>query len=134
MVVDEYGGIAGLITLDDVLSDVVGELDEHKHIGFSGSAQREDGSWLLDGNFPAHEARELLDISEFPGEEEGRFETVGGFVMDQLGRIPQASEHVGIEGYRIEVIDMDGNRIDKLLVEKLAPNDEPGDEISAATD
>ncbi len=120
MVVDEYGGIAGLITLDDVLSDVVGELDEHRHFGFEGSTQREDGSWLLDGNFPAHEARELLDISEFPGEEDGHFETVGGFIMDQLGRIPEAAEYVEIEGYRIEVVDMDGNRIDKLLVQKIA--------------
>jgi putative hemolysin len=116
LVVDEYGGVAGLITLDDVLSDVVGELDEDTNTGIKGSFRRDDGSWLLDGNFPAHEARELLDISELPGEEDGHFETVGGFVMDQLGRIPEAGDHVDVEGYRIEVVDMDGNRIDKLLV------------------
>lgn len=119
MVVDEYGGIAGLITLDDVLSDVVGELDEVTNTGIKGSTQREDGSWLLDGNFPAHEARELLKIRELPGEEDGHFETMGGFVMDQLGHIPGAGEHVEAEGYRIEVVDMDGHRIDKLLVDRV---------------
>lgn len=120
MVVDEYGGISGLITLDDVFSDVVGELDEVSNTGIKGSTLREDGSWLLDGNFPAHETRELLDIEELPGEEEGNFETIGGFVMDQLGHIPTDGETVRIENYRIEVIDMDGNRIDKLLVQREA--------------
>lgn len=134
MVVDEYGGIAGLITLDDVLSDVVGELDEHRTIGFSGSTQRDDGSWLLDGNFPAHEARELLKISKFPGEDDGHFETLGGFLMDQLGRIPEAAEYVEIEGYRIEVVDMDGNRIDKLLVQKLRDTDNHSDQLSQTND
>jgi putative hemolysin len=118
IVVDEYGGIAGLITMTDVLSDVVGELDTETNTGIKGSVQREDGSWLLDGNFPAHETRELLDLDELPGEEEGRFETVGGFVMDQLGHIPEAGEYVDTDGYRIEVVDMDGNRIDKLLVQR----------------
>ena len=125
LVVDEYGGVAGLITLNDVLSDVVGELDETTNTGIKGSFRRDDGSWLLDGNFPAHETRELLDISELPGEEDGHFETVGGFVMDQLGHIPEAGENVEIEGYRIEVVDMDGNRIDKLLVARLEPPEEP---------
>ena len=121
IVVDEYGGIAGLITMTDVLSDVVGELDTETNTGIKGSVRREDGSWLLDGNFPAHETRELLDLDELPGEEEGRFETIGGFVMDQLGHIPEAGEYVDIDGYRIEVVDMDGNRIDKLLVQRRGP-------------
>lgn len=119
IVVDEYGGVAGLLTLNDVLSDVVGELDEDTNTGIKGSIRRDDGSWLLDGNFPAHETRELLDIDELPGEEDGHFETIGGFVMDQLGHIPTAGEHVRVEGYRIEVVDMDGHRIDKLLVQLL---------------
>ena len=120
IVVDEYGGVTGLITLSDVLSDVIGELGEYTNTGIKGSTLRSDGSWLLDGNFPAHETRELLDIKELPGEEDGYFETVGGFVMSQLGRIPEAGEYVEIEGYRVEVIDMDGHRIDKLLVQRQA--------------
>lgn len=123
MVVDEHGAVVGMITLDDMLSDVVGELDEDSNTGIKGSTRRDDGSWLLDGNFPAHEMRELLEIRDVPGEQEGNFETVGGFVMDQLGHIPKEGETVDIEGYRIEVIDMDGNRIDKLLVQKV-PNGE----------
>jgi putative hemolysin len=118
IVVDEYGGVSGLITLTDVLSDVVGELDDSTNTGIKGSVRRDDGSWLLDGNLPAHETRELLDIDELPGEEEGHFETIGGFVMDQLGQIPSPGEHVTFAGYRIEVVDMDGNRIDKLLVQR----------------
>ena len=121
LVVDEYGGIAGLITMSDVLSDVLGELDEDTNTGIKGSVRRDDGSWLLDGTFPAHETRELLDIDELPGEEDGHFETIGGFVMAQLGHIPEAGESVEVAGYRIEVVDMDGNRIDKLLVAR-TPN------------
>lgn len=123
IVVDEYGGVTGLITLSDVLSDVIGELGEYTNTGIKGSTLRSDGSWLLDGNFPAHETRELLGIKELPGEEDGYFETVGGFVMSQLGRIPEAGEHVEIEGYRVEVVDMDGHRIDKLLVQRQAQAD-----------
>jgi putative hemolysin len=133
IVVDEYGGVAGLITMTDVLSDVVGELDTETNTGIKGSIRREDGSWLLDGNFPAHETRELLDIDQLPGEEEGRFETIGGFVMDQLGHIPTAGEHVGVEGYRVEVVDMDGNRIDKLLVQR-TDNADTGVEPVEASD
>lgn len=127
IVVDEYGGIAGLLTLNDVLSDVVGELDDDTNTGIKGSVRRDDGSWLLDGNFPAHETRELLGISELPGEEDGHFETIGGFVMDQLGHIPRAGQSVEIENYRIEVVDMDGNRIDKLLVQRLPDNGQRGE-------
>ncbi|MDQ4044224.1 MAG: hemolysin family protein [Chloroflexota bacterium] len=119
IVVDEYGGVVGLLTLTDVFSDVVGELDDQTNTGIKGAVLRDDGTWLIDGGLPAHEARELLDIDEFPGEEEGHFETLGGFVIEQLGRIPEESEYVDHEGYRIEVADMDGHRIDKLLVSQL---------------
>ena len=119
IVVDEYGAVVGLLTLNDVLSDVVGELDAQTNTGIKGAVLREDGTWLLDGNLPAHETRELLDISDLPGEEDGHFETLGGFIMDQLGRVPEEGEYVDHAGYRIEVADMDGHRIDKLLVTHL---------------
>lgn len=132
LVVDEYGGIAGLITMSDMMSEVVGELDSHTNTGIKGSVRRDDGSWLLDGNFPAHETRELLDIDELPGEEEGRFETIGGFVMDQLGHIPKPGEHVAVTGYRVEVVDMDGNRIDKLLVQRQEPSADGPEPVEAS--
>ncbi|HYH11835.1 MAG TPA: hemolysin family protein [Thermomicrobiales bacterium] len=130
IVVDEYGGVAGLLTLNDVLSDVVGELDDDTNTGIKGSVRRDDGSWLLDGNFPAHETRELLDIAELPGEEDGHFETIGGFVMDQLGHIPRAGQSVRIEDYVIEVVDMDGHRIDKLLVQQVPMEPSENDTFS----
>ncbi|HEV2128094.1 MAG TPA: hemolysin family protein [Thermomicrobiales bacterium] len=120
IVVDEYGGVVGLLTLTDVFSDVVGELDDQTNTGIKGAVRRDDGTWLIDGGLPAHEARELLDIDELPGEEDGHFETLGGFVIEQLGHIPEESEYVDHEGYRIEVADMDGHRIDKLLVSQVA--------------
>ncbi len=120
IVVDEYGGVEGLVTLNDVLSDIVGEIDDPDATNIKGGDRRDDGSWLLDGVFPAHELRELLSIESLPGEDEGRFETIGGFVMNQLGHIPSPAESFVWEGVRYEVVDMDGFRIDKVLVSPLA--------------
>ena len=117
IVVDEYGGIEGVITFNDVLSDVVGEIDDPAGTGLRGAVARADGSWLLDGVFPAHEAIDLLNLEELPGEAESRFETIGGFLLDQLGEIPSEGVHISYGGFRFEVIDMDGNRIDKVLVQ-----------------
>ena len=120
IVIDEYGGVEGLLTFNDVLSDVVGEVDDLTHSGHKGAVQRDDGSWLLDGGFPAHEVIELFELRSLPGEAESRYETIGGFIVDQLGEIPSAGAHVAFGGYRFEVMDMDGNRIDKVLVQREA--------------
>jgi putative hemolysin len=116
LLIDEYGGFDGLITFNDILSDLVGEIDDPTLIGIRGASRRPDGSWLIDGVFPAHELRELLDIDELPGEDAGRFETISGFLMDQLGHIPTDGETLTWQGRVFEVVDMDGNRIDKILV------------------
>jgi putative hemolysin len=116
LVIDEYGGLDGLLTFNDLISDIIGELDISDPSGIKGAVQRADGSWLIDGVLAAHEMMELLDIDELPGEDEGRFETSAGFIMDQLGRIPKAGETVEWREFHFEVIDMDGNRIDKILV------------------
>ena len=116
IIIDEYGGVEGILTFNDVFGDVIGELGAEEGDEIEGATRRPDGSWLVDGGFPAHEARELFDIDELEGEEEGRFETLGGFLLDQLGHIPTTGETVHIAGYEIEVVDMDGNRIDKILV------------------
>jgi putative hemolysin len=127
VVVDEYGGIEGLLTFNDVLSDLVGEIDDPDRTNIRGGVRRDDGSWLLDGIFPVHELRQILHIESLPGEEEGRYETVGGFVMDQLGSIPDAADSFVFDTFRFEVVDMDGIRIDKVLVTPLmsATNDAP---------
>lgn len=125
IVVDEYGGVEGMITFNDILSDLVGEIDDPHRTNVRGGVQREDGSWLLDGVFPAHEVREILEIETLPGEDEGRFETVAGFVMDQLGRIPSVAESFTWDRFRFEVMDMDGIRIDKVLVSEVPEDDDP---------
>ncbi len=127
IVIDEYGDVAGLLTLNDVLSDVVGEIDDPNRTNIKGGVQREDGSWLLDGVFPAHELRELFDIDHLPGEDEGRFETLAGFVMDQLGVIPSAADAFTWDSYRFEVVDMDGIRIDKVLVSPANSRNQDGE-------
>lgn len=116
LVVDEHGGVEGLLTLNDVVGDIFGELETSEEAGIT---TRDDGSWLVDGVMPAHEVRERLDIESLPGEDERRFETIGGFVMDQLGHIPDAGEHVIHAGHRFEVMDMDGHRVDKIMIEQL---------------
>ncbi len=116
IVIDEYGGVEGLLTFNDILSDLVGEIDDPNQSDVKGGVRRDDGSWLLDGVFPAHEFRELFAIDTLPGEDEGRFETIAGFLMDQLGYIPDLAEELTWEGIRFEVMDKDGIRIDKILV------------------
>ena len=129
LILDEYGGIEGLVTLNDVMEAIVGELPTPDELEDPMIIRREDGSWLLDG---------LLDIGEFKqlvgrveaDLEAGGFETLGGFVMHRLGRIPRAGEHLEWSGLRLEVVDMDGKRVDKILVTPCPPEDqatvEPG--------
>lgn len=118
LVLDEYGGVEGLVTLHDVLRAIVGELpnpeqDEPKVV------RREDGSWLLDGLLPASELNGLLDLSEDEREELDEYQTLGGFVMGRIGRIPETGDPFEWGGWRFEVLDMDGRRVDKVLVSRL---------------
>jgi putative hemolysin len=117
LVVDEYGDIQGLVSISDLLGAVLGRVqdaageDEGPLV-----VEREDGSWLLDGRLPADEFRELLGVTLLPAEADSDFTTVAGMVIAQFGRIPHAGEHFDWQGWRIEVVDLDGARIDKLLV------------------
>jgi putative hemolysin len=116
-VVDEYGVIQGLVTLTDILQALVGDLPSAGEVAEPQSVQREDGSWLLDGMLPIYQFKELLDIEkELPGEQRGSYQTLGGFVVMHLGKIPAAADHFVWGPYRFEVMDMDGNRVDKVLV------------------
>ncbi len=119
LVVDEYGEIEGLVTLNDLLAAVVGrttaslaESDGHPIV------QRDDGSWLVDGSVGTDDLRELLDLAELPLERQHDFRTAAGLVMARFGRIPQPGEHFDAAGYRFEVVDLDGTRIDKLLISR----------------
>ena len=119
LVVDEYGDIIGLVTLNDLLSTVVGKAATTPAQAHAQPiVQREDGSWLVDGSLAADDLRELLGLGELPGEDEHDFHTAAGMLTAHWGRIPQAGEHFSASGYRFEVVDLDGARIDKLLVSR----------------
>ena len=116
LVVDEYGGVQGLVTLHDVLNTAVGDITAYFTEEKPRAVQREDGSWLFDGMLPIDDLRSVIGLEDLPGEIEGTFETLGGFVMMHLGRVPEVSEHFEWGGLRFEVLDMDGRRVDKVLV------------------
>ncbi len=117
-VVDEYGVIQGLVTLTDIFQALVGDLPSVEELQEPQAIQREDGSWLLDGMLPIYQFKEILEMDdrELPGEHRGSYHTLGGFVVMYLGRIPISADHFTWGGLRFEVVDMDGNRVDKVMV------------------
>jgi putative hemolysin len=115
LVIDERGHIEGLITLSDVLEALVGNVPDEDEPTEEAIVQREDGSWLVDGLLAAEELKERLGLKELPREEEAEYQTVGGMVMDTLGRVPAEGDRFAWEGYSFEVLDMDGRRVDKVL-------------------
>lgn len=127
LVLDEFGAIEGLVTMNDVLEAIVGDVaavDEHVE---PYAVPRDDGSWLLDGLLPIGEFREMFDAPELPLDEQGEYQTLAGFVVTRIGRIPSASDRFEWNGFTFEVVDMDGNRVDKVLMvppERAATNSE----------
>ncbi|MFN9771450.1 MAG: hemolysin family protein [Burkholderiales bacterium] len=119
LIVDEYGDLQGLVSLTDVLTSIVGDLPEPDDAGDTDVVRREDGSWLVDGSVGIERLKQVLEIDDLSDEDERGFHTVGGFAMHRLGRIPTVADHFEASGFRFEVVDMDRNRVDKLLVAKL---------------
>ena len=113
-VVDEYGEVQGLITVRDVLGAITGEFSADTDAD-AWAVQRDDGSWLFDGLIPTPELKDRLDLKELPEEDRGRYNTLAGMVMLLLGRLPATADHVEWEGWRFEVVDLDGKRVDKVL-------------------
>jgi putative hemolysin len=115
MVVDEYGVVEGLVTPTDILVAIAGDLPEHAtDLEDAAAVRRDDGSWLMDGMIGIDEAERLLDRKDMRGEED--FETLAGFVLARFGQIPQTGDHFAWDGLRFEIVDMDGRRIDRVLV------------------
>ncbi|MDO8752645.1 MAG: hemolysin family protein [Anaerolineales bacterium] len=113
LVVDEFGGLQGLLTINDILEEIVGAMEFEE----PQATLRQDGSWLLDGMLEVDEFKELFSFTVLPHENE--YETLSGFVMTSLGRVPTSADHFEWNGYRFEVMDMDGRRVDKVLVTTL---------------
>jgi putative hemolysin len=126
LVMDEHGSISGVITPQDILEAVLGEAPAETEARMS---QRADGSWLVDGMLHIDEVEDLLDDKTlFPEDERGDYQTLGGFVMMRIGRIPQPADQFEWNGMRFEVMDMDGRRVDKILISRLnKPTEEKAD-------
>jgi putative hemolysin len=119
IVLDEHGGTAGIVTLHDILEAIVGELPPGDEESEPLLVKRDDGSWLVDGSLPMPEFKDAFRLQELPEEADGHFHTVGGLVMSALRRIPRAGDAFEISGLRLEVVDMDGRRVDKVLVTRV---------------
>jgi putative hemolysin len=115
LVIDEFGGVQGLITINDILEEIVGEIE----IEEPQATQRQDGSWLLDGMLEVDEFKEIFNLDSLPHEDE--YETLSGFMMVSIGRVPQTADRFEWHDLRFEVMDMDGRRVDKVLVTALPP-------------
>jgi putative hemolysin len=119
-VVDEYGEVQGMITVRDVLEAITGEFSTETDED-AWAVQRSDGSWLFDGLIPTPELKDRLGLKELPEEDRGRYNTLAGMIMLLLGRLPDTADWVDWEGWRFEVVDLDGKRVDKVLASALAP-------------
>jgi putative hemolysin len=120
LVTDEYGGIEGLVTLNDLMEAIVGDLPSVEDQEEPLIVRREDGSWLLDGSLDINELKDLVKKESLPDETTGSFHTLGGFIMHNLEHVPQSGEHFEWSGLRFEVVDMDGTRVDKVLLTTVA--------------
>ena len=124
-VVDEYGAVQGVITVRDVLEAITGEFSTPS-ADDAWAIKRADGSWLLDGMIPVPEMKDRLEIRDLPEEDRGRYNTLAGMIMLLLGRLPRTTDVVEWDSWRFEVIDLDGKRVDKVLVSRIIPMDEEG--------
>ena len=129
LVVDEYGEIQGLVTISDLMGAVVGRLRRWRMPMKTLVVTREDGSLLVDGSLPIEDLRELIGSNELPDAEDGDYYTLAGMCIHYFGRIPHAGEYFDWAGWRFEVVDLDGARVDKLLLRTLS--DEQADELTA---
>ena len=122
LVVDEHGGIEGLVTLNDLMEAIVGDLPLADHPAEPRALQREDGSWLLDATLPIEELKDMLDLPDVPEEERHNYETLAGFVVLRLKDIPEEGQVFTWGDWQFEVIDMDGHRVDKVLATPQEPS------------
>jgi putative hemolysin len=125
LVIDEYGDLDGLVTLHDILQALVGDIAGSPDEDHDPSiVRREDGSWLVAGLTPIDEVKDAIGLAYLPDDNSGDFHTLGGFMMAAMKRVPNVADHIRVDDWRFEVVDMDGHRVDKVLV---VPPEQPGD-------
>jgi putative hemolysin len=125
LVMDEYGAVEGLVTVTDLLTAIVGELPVDASEAQGAFVSRADGSWLVDGSAAMDAVQAHFGMDALPEDEAGAYHTIGGFVMARLGRVPRAADNFEWGGLTFEVIDMDGRRIDKVLVSRHQAGGDP---------
>ncbi len=116
LVIDEYGIVQGIVTLHDILESIVGDLPSSEVAEDASTVRREDGSWLIDGLLPIEKFKEIFNLADMPEEDAGHYHTIAGFILFRLNQMPTIGSRLEWASYKFEVIDMDGNRVDKLLV------------------
>jgi putative hemolysin len=129
LVMDEFGAVEGLVTITDMLEALVGHLPASASEAAAAFVTRADGSWLVEGSASIEEVAERLALEPLPEEEAGAYHTLGGFVMARLGRVPATADQFEWGGMRFEVVDMDGRRIDKVLVNRVGNANRDGSEL-----
>jgi putative hemolysin len=117
-VVDEYGGLEGLVTIQDIFDTLIGEIVTEGEEA-TDPVQRDDGSWLFEGDTSIPEIKDCLTIDELPEQDKGRYHTVSGLILLLLGKMPVAGDSVVLADWKLEVVDMDGRRIDKILATRI---------------
>lgn len=118
IIIDEYGNVQGILTLTDILESIVGDIPDINEQDDAQIIRRNKNTWFVDGLVSSADFKEYFKIHELPDEEEELYNTIGGFIMNVLGRVPVTGDKVDLDGYNLEVADMDGNRVDKLIVHK----------------
>lgn len=131
-IVDEYGEVLGLVTLQDVLEALAGEFKPRDPEDLW-AVRRDDGSWLLDGLIPIPELKDRLGLKSVPEEDKGRYHTLGGMMMWLIGSLPRTGNVAQWQGWRLEVVDLDGNRIDKVLASRLPDGPSPANNAPSSS-
>jgi putative hemolysin len=129
-VIDEYGEVQGIVTLQDLIEAITGEF-RPRDPQTSWAVQRDDGSWLLDGHIPVPELKDRLQLDSVPEEDRGRYHTLSGMMMLLTGRLPKEADAVAWEGLHLEIVEMHGKTIDKVLARRLPDDDAAGADAGA---
>ena len=115
-IIDEYGDVVGSLTMSEIFFAMIGDISDHVNDDNPGILIRDDGSYLIDGYVSVDEVRRALELNKLPGDEEAEVNTLAGVMFNWFGRLPREGDYFGWNGYRFEVVDMDGPRIDKVMI------------------